>query len=76
MSESLGSSDKMEEPDHYDPDEDIKTKFVTVTPEEKKAFKYRRLSTKFGGHVFQFKWLDLTSDTKVEAGPHPPYGAT
>ena len=66
MSESNSSSDKMEEPEPYDPAEDIKTKFVIISPEEKKSIHNRKLTTMFGTDTLQYKWLDLTNDTKVE----------
>ena len=66
MEESLASSDIMEEPEPYDPIEDIKTKFVTINPEDKMAFENRKITTMFGTDTIQYKWLDLTCGTKVE----------
>ena len=48
MSESLSSNDKMDEPEQIDELEDLKTKFVTITPDQMKSIENRKLSTQYG----------------------------
>ena len=64
-SESLCSDDKMEE-EQIDELEELKTKFVTITPEQMKSKENRKLSTQYGTDTIHYNWLDLTCETKVE----------
>ena len=66
MSESLSSNDKMEEPEQIDELEDLKTKFVTITPDQMKSIENRKLSTQYGTDTIHYNWLDLTCEAKVE----------
>ena len=66
QSETDSSDDKMEELKETDQLEDLKTKYVTLTDEERKSINNRKLTTTYGTDTIHYNWLDLTSDTNVE----------